>query len=152
MARLPDSNRPRIPPLPQFIVMTDRADGTEWVLTHDVTGEYIAINDHGLDIVGDKLGQWTDVVRYGPYEGPYVKDPVAKPDVAIQPQFRLLIRGGYLGFEQVDEPPSKREIQNARILTRRGVSRTIREILVPQVFKHFGMTRNDILGWTYISG
>lgn len=136
MVLLPVSNTVRVPPTPEFIVMIDRDDGTEWVLSYDSTGTWIAINDQGLQKGGD-LGtaEWTDARVFGPYEGPYLPVP---PHLDPRYKLRLLIRGGYLGFEFVENTdPKIGFISQARILTRRGRSSTMHELLIPAVYRYF---------------
>jgi hypothetical protein len=135
MATLGPYNIPAIPPRPRFVVLTDRDDGTLWVLSHDTTGNYVAINDRGLLRVGDITTAYTDVTVYGPYDGPYLPG---------HPELRLLVRGGYLGFEKV----TPAQVQQARILTRRGVSGTLREIVAPVGYTKFDAPGNaGIIGW-----
>lgn len=150
MASLPSPNRPRSPPLPQFIVLTDRADGTLWVLSHDITGEYIAINDLGLLInpaVSSTIRR-TDFLVYGAFDGPIVPDRPTNPVGQNAKQKRLLVRGGYLGYEDT-EP----KVEQGRVMTRRSVSRILREIIVPTTWRTFSdenaqhPSDGDILGY-----
>src|SRR3990167_3608969 len=103
----------RIPALPQFIVMTDRADGKLWVLTHGSDGEHIAIND---DLTVLDLGQrtWTSTT-YGPNDGPYLP---------TNPGVRLIVRAGRLGYEFITQDQGVSDQDQARLLTRRRVQRT----------------------------
>lgn len=147
---LPDPNRVRVPPLPEFMVLTDRDDGTLWVLSHDITGEYIAINDEGLlknPAVSSTIRR-TEFHVYGPFDGPIVPDRPTNPYGQAEAQKRLLVRGGYLGYEAT-EP----ECEQGRVMTRRLVSRILREIIVPTTWRTFAdenghlPSDRDVLGW-----
>ncbi len=147
MAYLPNQQI-RIPPTPAFVVLTDRDDGTEWVLSHDSTGEYVAINDAGLVKGGDARFNWQDIILYGPYDGPIVPSPSRNRHYELATKVRLLVRGGFLGYEEINPSQSYGEPTQARILTRRGLSRTIREIIVPEVWERFNsIIDTDILAW-----
>lgn len=101
--------RASTPVLPQFTVMVDRADGKQWALVHHRVG--------GVDYVGidDAMpGIWADYVIYGPYDGPHPN-----------PQTRIFVRGGRLGYEAVPD----RGIRQPRALTRYGIERRSFEIL-----------------------
>lgn len=147
---LPNPNRVRIPALPEFKVLTDRDDGTLWVLSHDITGEYIAINDEGLLINSaiSSIRKRTEYHIYGPFDGPIVPDRPSNPYGQAAAQKRLLVRGGYLGYEAT-EP----EVEQSRVMTRRKVSRILREIIVPTTWRTFAdlngilPSDEDVLGW-----
>lgn len=106
--------RVRVPPLPVHIIMTDRDDGTEWVLIHTSDGE-IGVND-------EALGNHKDFQRFGPYDGPYL------PRV---PQIRLFVRGGRLGYEYETLPPWLSDRDQRRVMTRRGTAAEAFEVIVP---------------------
>lgn len=146
MARLPSPNRARQPPFPQFVVLTDRADGTLWVLSHDTTGEYVAINDAGL-VIGGSLTH-KDFTVYSAFGGPVVADTPSNPVAQRASQKRLLVRGGYLGYEDVTD-----ELEQARVMTRRGMSRIIRRIFVPDTWRMFESGKpsrdDDTLGYRF---
>lgn len=116
-------NRVRIPPLPQQIIMTDRDDGTLWLLTY--SGDHIAINS--------VFNARNDTTTYGPYDGPILSD-------GEHNDVRLLVRGGYLGYEADPAPPNRFQ---ARVMARLGVSRTFFEIIVPSTW----VGSPDVLGY-----
>lgn len=143
-------NTARQPPLPVFIVLTDRADGTLWVLTHDSTGEYVAINDEGLLInsaVSPTL-EFSDFRVFPAFEGPVVPDNPSNPIGQKAAQKRLLVNGGYLGYEDI-EP----ETEQGRVMTRRSVSRILRRIFVPDTWRAFESGNpardDDVLGYRF---
>lgn len=128
----------RIPPLPQRIYMTDRGDGTLWELTHNLTDYssdglgYISISD----VISPRNKDYT---LYGPEEGPIL--PGDPQDLV------LLIRDGYLGYELVLPPVWRGAREQARILTRKGVTRITREIITPLSWEEGG----DLLAWRTVA-
>lgn len=118
-----DIGRIRIPPLPQYIVMTDRADGTRWLLTYNLSE---GPDGDGRISITDMLPSTPDVLLFGPYDGPYLDGT----DQQGRPIIRLLIRSGRLGYEQV-MIQGITSIANVRILTRLGLSHIFREIIIP---------------------
>lgn len=106
---------PRVPPLPYFIVLIDRDDGTEWVLSHtdDEGTTRVTLNDEGLE--RGPLPPRTDYVKadwYGLGNG-----------------IRLFVRGGRLGYEVVDGDVK------TPVWTRKGVVRETYKIIVPSEWK-----------------
>ncbi len=150
MPRLPSPNHARQPPFPPFTVLTDRADGTLWVLSHDVTGEYVAINDQGLLInpVVSSTIMFPDFTVYPAYQGPIIPDEPSNPYGQAAKQKRLLVRNGYLGYEDI-EP----EVEQGRVMTRRRMSRILRRIIVPGSWRSFDSGApsrdDDTLGYRF---
>lgn len=108
-----DIGPPRVPPLPQYTVLTDRVDGTLWTLVHN--GDFFGIDD----TVHIKR---TDKVEFGAFHGPRLAD---------NPNVRLLVRNGFLGYEDVTLPVGVTDVNYQRPLTRRSVDRKTFEILEP---------------------
>ena len=108
-----DIGPPRVPPLPQYTILTDRADGTLWALVHN--GDSFGIDD----TVHIKR---TDKVEFGAFHG---------PRLASNPKVRLLVRNGFLGYEDVTLPVGESELNTQRPLTRRGVDRKTFEVIEP---------------------
>jgi hypothetical protein len=138
-----DMGRIRIPPLPKYIALTDRADGvTVWYLQHNITSPPNPTLD-GLGFISISNIQPRpdrDWVIFGPNDGPIY------PGNATRPNIRLLVRGGNLGYEVMVEANA---IDNGgRILTRRGVANETREIYRPTAWfsDHEGT-----LAWTPIT-
>lgn len=124
----------RIPPLPQMIIMRDRADNTRWLLSHNTTES--SPDGLGYISITNSFQDNGDIVEFGPYEGPIVNSVVN--------DLKLLIRGGYLGYEYEPPPRYVGDRRQARVLTRRGVARVTREIIVP-----IGWNASpDVLGWS----
>jgi hypothetical protein len=130
----------RIPPLPPRVLMTDRDDGTLWLLSFTITPPaadgfgYVTIrSDADLPSTKEVSGK-----VYAAYEGPYLPGT---------PLTRLLIRGGYLGYELVERPPWLRDQDNPPIYARdaRSIGRSSRLIVQPT-----GFPDNDdaVLGWS----
>ncbi len=105
----------QIPPFPTRIILTDREDGTLWVLSHDEEREHVMITD---TFPTDR-----HYTIYGPWDG---------PTLGTHPRVQLLIRNGQLGYEQDDNPVWLRDRDQARILSRRGRTTTYTEIVVPE--------------------
>lgn len=112
----------RIPVLPQYMALTDRADGTVWYLQHTLTPP--ASDGYGYISISDQQPAGRDVVVYAAYEGPIV---------GTNPNLRLLIRGGRLGYEVFVEEPNPNNVQGANqpVLTRRGGVEETRQIYKP---------------------
>ena len=122
----------RIPPLPQGTVFTDRDDGTLWLLSHTVTPP--AADGFGYITITDVI---PNAVEHQVYEA------YGEPVLGTNPMVRLLIRGGYLGYEDYTLGQGITDRDNQRIMTRKGLTRVIREIIVPTTWNHHG----DVLGW-----
>lgn len=97
-------------PLAAYTILTDRADGTLWVLQHDATLEHVVLSDDTAEALA-RSDKYVYAARSGPVVG----------------TSRLLVRGGRLGYEPLDEPASQ-----SKPLTRIGnVSRRFLEIKSP---------------------
>lgn len=132
----------RIPPLPYGFVLTDRADGTLWFLSHTVADPgpdgngYITITDTIPEATPDM-----DLKVFPAEDGPIVDS---------DPLFRMLIRGGRLGMELV-EPSSQGSAYSRRekfIQTRKGVTRLTRHIHQPTLPSSDWLPLTYILAWT----
>lgn len=120
----------RIPPLPRMLVMTDRADGKLWLLTHDrgdtaealgyARKERMAIMDEVPEDIQRRLRG--EVQVYGPEDGPFL---------AEHPHPRLFIENGRLGYEYDELPLELTDRDNAPICSRVGSKREVREIVFP---------------------
>ena len=95
----------RIPPLAVTIVFTDRGTGTLYALIHDVTGNFIGIDDETAQVTRP------DAVVFGAFAGPLLSKE--------KPILRLLVRDGVLGFEEVVLPTGVSDLDQARVLSRR---------------------------------
>lgn len=138
-----DMGRIRIPPLPKWIGLTDRSTGVVWYLSHNIASPgldglgYISINDQ-------QPRPDRDWVIFGPYDGPELAGDATHPNI------RLLVRGGYLGYEIFDDGASRDN--GGQLLTRRGLFKETREINRPVnwVPTHTVLItgNSDELGWT----
>lgn len=115
---------PIAPPLSTFVLIQDRGDGKWWALTHaSLNGlDYFAITD---DINTRKQAS----VAYGAYDGPHLPN---------HPGLRLLIRDGWLGYEETPV-----FLQSPPITTRKLMQRNFLTVIVPAVWRKFP----DELGW-----
>lgn len=113
---LTDFGQIQIPPLPQFIVMIDRADQhTPNLLTHLGTPGSLVF------VVGFDIPSTSEKVTYGPFAGPYLNGNI-----------RLFVSADTLQGEIVTDGSG---VFNQRILTRRGNETTMLEISAPLTWK-----------------
>lgn len=138
-----DMGKVRVPPLPQYMVMTDRADGTLWLLSYNLTDLNPPADGFGRISITDVLPSTPDKLIFGPYEGPYVQEVTNEQG---NPIIRLLIRDGHIGYEMPNFGPGVQSLDTARVLTRRGVANILREIVVPLAWRSAG----DTLGWKVV--
>lgn len=126
----------QVPPRPRYIIMTDRADGTKWLLTHNLVDGPDA---DGRIALSNTLPTTPDKVVYGAYEGPYVQESTHEQG---SPVLRLLVREGHLGYEEIGSVET-RSIDNAPAITRQLTGSVLREVIVPTAW------RRDVgaLGW-----
>lgn len=118
--------KPRVPPLPQFIIMQDRSTADFYVLTH--TGVAPALTLEPSLALPTK----PDKVYYGPYDGPYLNGNV-----------RLYLSGGVLSAEFAQGPGLNYQ---QRVVSRRGNERDFVEITAPAEWQE-----GDPLTYTVIS-
>jgi hypothetical protein len=117
-----DYGRIRIPSLPSGIILTDRADGTLWLISHNLD----AASSDGFGYISIRTPMPNVITKtYQAGEEPYFND---------DPTYRLIIRNGYLGVEILPLSPHVADQDNAPIYTRKGVSSTIRKIFASQGF------------------
>lgn len=108
-----------VPTLTEFMVLTDRDDGTLWLLTHAL------IEDRDYFAITDQWKARKQPVRiYGPYEGPYLPE---------HPELRFFVRGGRIGYEVTDLL-----MQTQRILSRKQMQHYTLEVFVPASYKRAG--------------
>ena len=130
-----DLGRIRIPPLPVNIILTDRDDGTLWWLIHvtDPAGP----DGYGYVAIESTIPTLTDKRIYAANEGPILP---------TEPRARLIIRGGYLGYEfetTLDTGITDRD--QAPIHTRNGLKSETRRIIIPTDWSEHGPV--DTLAW-----
>lgn len=136
----------QIPALPQYIAMADRDDGTIWYLQHTLTPP--ASDGYGYVSISDQAPAGRDVVTYAAYEGPVL---------GTNPNLRLLIRGGRLGYEIYVEEPNPNNVQenDPPVLTRRGVANETRQIYKPSWWTPVHIkslaAMTDELAWTVLA-
>lgn len=122
-----------IAPRPQMILMTDRGDGTIWLLSSNT--EHYSIDGLGHISITNTIPNKMDFILYGPYDGPIITGP---PD-----DIKLLVRDGTLGYEFEPHPIWLGRRENAPVLTRHLLDRSYREIVTPDTWQNPG----DMLGW-----
>lgn len=97
----------RIPPLPVHIIMTDRATGTHYALSHTGIPGSLTLELTTPD------AKWTDIAEFGPQDGPYLGD------------WCLFIENGILSAQQTTQPQN-----SLRVFTRKAFERSFLEITV----------------------
>ena len=127
------------PPLPQHIVLTDRDDGKLWHLSWTNLPPNQHADGHGYIAINDTLPDTKDLVIYPAFEGPALN---------TVPRVRLMVRGGYLGYDYSLLPTPQTDRDQARIIARRGLQKLLREIIIPSGWKELEL---DELGWTPFS-
>lgn len=86
-----DFGRIQIPTRPSAIILTDRADGTQWLVSFNTTApERLSIND-----------AFSTIQRR---EGARVYEANDGPKLDEDGQFTLIIRGGHIGVEFTEFP------------------------------------------------
>lgn len=108
--------------------MTDRADATVWLLSHNGTEDRIMISD---EITPTSVSNRS---VYGPFEGPWLPG---------EPSVRIFIRGGRLGYEVEELPPWLSDRDQHRVMSRLGVTAESFELIVPSTWVRF----DDELGY-----
>lgn len=126
----------RLPLLPQQIIMTDRGDGSLWLLSHNTTDSPPSDGFGRISINSTFSTGFGDYEIFGPYDGPLVAGP--------RDDFLLLIRDGRLGYEVRPDGFALAQDHNLRVLTRKGTVRESREINVPSTWT----AETDVLGWS----
>lgn len=106
-----DMGRPRVPPLPQNIVMTDRFNGQQYFLTHTGSAGFLVLE------LSTNMPRLSETTIYGPYAGPYYGGYI-----------RLYVQNATLLTERIG--PEEYPVQNPLILTRRGNERRFIQITV----------------------
>lgn len=112
----------RIPPLPQYLVLTDRDDGTEWLVTYNTTEP--SDDDLGYISITDEIPTTPDKTIYAAYEEPFFRYDDGRLT-------RLIIRGGYLGAETLTEEDVS-DHENARLMVRKGLNNSLRELILSE--------------------
>lgn len=91
-------------PRPGIVVLTDRDDGTLWRLVHDLDTIRVGISSY-------TIARWQQAA-FRVY--PAGEEPV----LSLNPTIRLIVRGGYLGYEVDALTAPVTDKDNALIMTR----------------------------------
>lgn len=112
----------QIPPLPYYIILTDRADGKLWQLSFNVATA--SPDGFGYISINDALPTTPDKQVYPAFEEPFLSN---------SPRTRLIIRGGILGVEEkvanLNESQVNTSEAQRRAIARLALSRSYREII-----------------------
>lgn len=132
----------QIPPLPVNIILTDRADGTLWLIEHVTTTDPFPPGD-GFGRIGitTTLPTKPDKITYAAYEEPYVADGI-----------RLIVRGGRLGFDYDQSDFRITDQAQGGLFIRTPLPGRIVKITLPTSIT-FNILRppNDTLAWQVIT-
>ncbi len=129
-----DMGRIRIPPLPYGTVLTDRADGTLWLLTH--TQSLPGPDGEGYFSITDVIPRSVNTRVYAAYD---------EPPVESQPNMRVIIRNGSLGVEvPVDRGQGVTDMDVAPLQTRKGYERRTAYLYAPEDWNLLGY----VLAWS----
>lgn len=129
------NERVRIPPIPRGIVLTDRDDGTLWILTHNTVES--SPDGDGHVSIKDTFALTQDHRIYTANEGPVLGE---------HGTIRLLVRGGRLGYEMVSWGQGIRSVSQQTVHTRNGFRGDFGKIIVPSTWVRF----DDVLGWEHV--
>lgn len=100
-----------IPSRPQVVILTDRADGTQWAVSFTITPiERLTISNDAM-VVGVKI-----------QEGARVYDKDSGPFMDEDGEFKLMIRSGHLGFDYIQFPIGLKGLADAPQYARNGVN------------------------------
>lgn len=135
------------PPRTPRVILTDRGDGSLWLLTFNTT----EASSDGLGYISivQPVPERPDVGNlhvYGQYDGPHVRwvDTPVEHSQGTDPQptvvAKLFVRDGYLGFETVSV-----NVSNTRVIARQRVQRINREIIRPTTYAVGGPF--EVLAW-----
>jgi hypothetical protein len=101
----------QIPPVPRFIILTDRADGTLWWLTYNLTPP--AADGFGyISITTASPQSSQESITYAAFNEPYI--PM---DSGFA---RLIVRSGFLGVDASSPGQGITDIETLQIYARKG--------------------------------
>lgn len=118
MAALPSLLR--VPLIPRHTILTDRDDGSLWVLSHSEDGYRVSLRS--IDEALPVNREWWDAYVYPVNEG---------PALTKVPGVFLIVRGGRLGYDAPGLSMGVVSKRKRRLLTRRGMSQRTYEIVKP---------------------
>lgn len=113
-----DFGRIQIPPLPFPLILTDRADGTLWLVSYTLTPPYS--DGYGFITINSTLPTRPNRRIYAANEEPWLPAPYPT---------RLIVRNGYLGVEITDFPQAHTDQDQAPLYATVGLQRAVREII-----------------------
>ena len=97
----------RIPPLPPFVILEDRDDGTLWVLAHQESDDRFMLRSQDTAIPAHLRAQYR---VYGPSDGPILEWGSGL--------IRLLVREGRIGYEVLAPTQGQRDKDFPPVYTR----------------------------------
>jgi len=128
-----DFGSTQLPVLPQYVIFTDRADGTLWYLSHSNVGPLgtcLSINDATISVPLKRV--------FAAFDEPYA---------ARDPRIRIFIRGGRLGYEIRELPQGEQDRDTMRLISRRANENLQHELISPVDFSEANVDRKGVLAW-----
>lgn len=120
-----------LPVLPQFCILTDRADGTLWFISHASNGLHLSINDA---TVFNKPSR-----TFAAFDEPYVPQ---------DPRMRIFVRGGRIGYEIRELPQGVGDRDQMRIVSNRPDDEVVKlEVIQPANFNINNVGLLGVLAW-----
>lgn len=107
-----------VPPLPNFVVIEDRADGTLWYLS--------IVEDHGLPHVS------INDASVHPMVPKHIYRAFDEPFISGDPRVRMIIRDGLIGMEVLTPPKGTSQQSSPPTHARKGFQREFIEIIIPK--------------------
>ncbi len=120
----------QLPVLPQFVIFTDREDGTLWYLSHSSDGLNIALNDGTINVPFKRVFAAND-----------------EPFIRNNPRMRIFVRGGRIGYEIIELEQGVTDKDTMRIISRRGNENVQREMIAPASFSEANVGSTGVLAW-----
>jgi hypothetical protein len=118
------------PILQQYLILTDRDDGTLWYLSHSSDGTRLALNDGTISIPLKRV--------FAAFDEPFAKS---------NPRMRIFVRGGRLGYEIIELPQGEQDKDTMRLISRRADENVQRELISPADFSEANVSSKGVLAW-----
>lgn len=120
-----------IPPVPEAIILTDRDDGTKWLISWD--NVVTSIDNRGHITLNSTIAMGQEAVRtYGVDDG---------PKLGGSGEYSLIVRGGHLGLDYEPFSRGVEDIDNAPTFARKRASNTLRQLFID-------LSSHHLLAWT----
>lgn len=114
-----------IPPLPSPIILTDRDDGTKWLVSFDITTSP-PVDGYGrimINSVYGNIGRRDGIAEYAAGDEPYLEQ---------DGQYKLIVREGRLGFEFIPFEQGNTDNDGMKLYARLSGTRSLRRIYLSE--------------------